>query len=215
MLEARLELSLGELELRLDLSVGAGEVLALVGPNGAGKTTTLRALAGALRLDAGRIALDGRVLDEPARGTFVAPEARAVGMAFQDRLLFPHLTALDNVAFGLEARGLGRLAAQARAREALARVGAGGLAGRRPAALSGGQAQRVALARALVLAPRLLLLDEPLAALDTLAREALRDELRRQLAGFAGATVLVSHDADDAKALATRTLHIEAGRVES
>jgi len=215
MLEAELALRLGTLELRLELAVKAGEVVALVGPNGAGKTTTLRALSGALRLAAGRIALDGRVLDEPARGVFVPPEERAVGMVFQDRLLFPHLSALDNVAFGLEARGRRRADARTLAREALERVGALELAGSRPGALSGGQAQRVALARALVVGPNLLLLDEPLAALDAGARLELRAELGRQLREFKGAAVLVTHDPDDARALATRSLRMAGGRAES
>jgi molybdate transport system ATP-binding protein len=214
-LEAALGLSLGTLELRLELAVAGGEVLALVGPNGAGKTTTLRALAGALRLGSGRIAVGGAVWDEPARGVFVPPEARAVGMVFQDRLLFPHLTALENVAFGLEARGRPRAEARARAGEALERIGAVHLAGVRPAALSGGQAQRVALARALAVEPELLLLDEPLAALDAAARSELRRELARHLAGFKGPTVLVTHDPEDAAALATRSLRMAGGRAES
>jgi len=195
MLEAALALRLGALELRLELAVGSGEVLALVGPNGAGKTTTLRVLAGALQLTAGRIELDGKVLDEPAGGVLVPAEERSVGMVFQDRLLFPHLSALDNAAFE--------------------RVGAADWADVRPGALSGGQAQRVALARALVVEPRLLLLDEPLAAMDAGARLELRAELGRQLREFKGAALLVTHDPDDARALATRSLRIAGGRAES
>ena len=215
MLEAALALRLGALELRLELAVGSGEVLALVGPNGAGKTTTLRVLAGALQLTAGRIELDGKVLDEPAGGVLVPAEERSVGMVFQDRLLFPHLSALDNAAFGLEARGQPRAEARRRAREALERVGAADRADVRPGTLSGGQAQRVALARALVVEPRLLLLDEPLAAMDAGARLELRAELGRQLREFKGAALLVTHDPDDARALATRSLRIAGGRAES
>jgi len=210
-LEAKLALDLGALHLELALAVAPGEVLGLVGPNGAGKTTTLRALAGALRLARGRIALDGEVWDEPASGAFVPASERRVGMVFQDRLLFPHLSALENVAFGPEARGAPRSAARARALGWLERVGAAPLAERRPAALSGGQAQRVALARALATEPKLLLLDEPLAALDADARLELRGELARHLADFAGPVVLVSHDAEDTAALADRVMHLASG----
>ena len=211
-LEAKLALDLGALHLALELTVAPGEVLALVGPNGAGKTTTLRALAGALHITSGRIALDGEVWDEPATGAFVPPPERRVGMVFQDRLLFPHLSALDNVAFGLEARGESRTSARARALEWLDRVGAAPLADRSPDQLSGGQAQRVALARALAAEPRLLLLDEPLAALDAEARLELRGELARHLADFAGPTVLVTHDSEDSARLAGRVLHLAGGR---
>jgi molybdate transport system ATP-binding protein len=210
-LDAKLALDLGALHLELELSVAPGEVLALVGPNGAGKTTALRALAGALRIARGRVALDAEVLDDPGTGAFVPPYARRIGMVFQDRLLFPHLSALDNVAFGLEARGVPREIARARAHGWVERVGAGLLADRRPAQLSGGQAQRVALARALATEPRLLLLDEPLAALDVHARLELRAELGRHLAAFAGPTVLVTHDAEDTGQLAHRVLHLASG----
>jgi molybdate transport system ATP-binding protein len=210
-LDAKLALDLGALHLELELGVAAGEVLALVGPNGAGKTTALRALAGALRILRGRIALDGEVLDDPATGAFVPAHARRIGMVFQDRLLFPHLSALENVAFGLEARGVPTASARGRAHGWLERVGAAPLADRRPAELSGGQAQRVALARALATEPRVLLLDEPLADLDAAARTELRAELVRHLADFAGPTVLVSHDAEDTGHLADRVLHVRSG----
>jgi molybdate transport system ATP-binding protein len=211
-LEAKLALDLGALHLVVELAVAPGEVLALVGPNGAGKTTTLRALAGSLRIADGRIALDGEVWDEPASGAFVPPAERRAGMVFQDRLLFPHLSALDNVAFGLEARGRTRSAARASAQGWLERVGAAPLADSRPGQLSGGQAQRVALARALATEPRLLLLDEPLAALDVDARLELRSELARHLADFPGPTVLVTHDIEDSARLADRVVHLAAGR---
>ncbi|MFY1584444.1 ABC transporter ATP-binding protein [Micromonospora sp. WMMD734] len=200
---------------RLDvrLHVAAGEVVALLGPNGAGKTTALRALAGLHPLDAGRLRLDSTVLDQPDARRFVRPERRPVGVVFQDYLLFPHLTAQDNVAFGPRRQGLPRRAARARADRWLDRVGLAGYAGRRPRELSGGQAQRVALARALAVHPTLLLLDEPLAALDARTRLDTRAELHRHLTDHAGAAVLVTHDPLDALALADRLIIVEDGRV--
>jgi molybdate transport system ATP-binding protein len=212
-LEARLRLTLGQLRLAVELAVGDGELVVLLGPNGAGKTTLLRALAGLLPLEEGRVVLDGVVLDDVAGGAHVPTERRPIGFVFQDYLLFPHLSALENVAFGLRARGLGRAEARRRAADWLDRVGLAGQAGARPRALSGGQAQRVALARALVAGPRLLLLDEPLAALDATTRTALRHELRRHLASFDGARLLVTHDPLEAIALADRLVVLEAGRV--
>ncbi|WP_063770689.1 ABC transporter ATP-binding protein [Streptacidiphilus carbonis] len=204
---------------RLDITLRArpGEVLALLGPNGAGKTTALRALAGLAPLDAGRLALDGRTLEEPAARLRVPTEQRPVGVVFQDYLLFPHLSALDNVAFGLRARGGhrrgSRAAARAEAAGWLDRVGLAEQAGARPRSLSGGQAQRVALARALAPRPRLLLLDEPMAALDARTRLDVRTQLRRHLAEFDAVAVLVTHDPLDAMVLADRITVIEDGRV--
>ncbi|MEU7982457.1 ABC transporter ATP-binding protein [Micromonospora sp. NPDC049081] len=200
---------------RLDvrLHVAAGEVVALLGPNGAGKTTALRALAGLQPLDAGRLRLDSVVLDQPDARRFVRPERRPVGVVFQDYLLFPHLNARDNVAFGPRRQGLPRRAARERAIAWLDRVGLAAHAGRRPWQLSGGQAQRVALARALAVHPALLLLDEPLAALDARTRLDTRAELHRHLADHAGAAVLVTHDPLDALALADRLVIVEDGRV--
>ena len=212
-LEARLRLTLGQLRLAVELAVGTGELVVLLGPNGAGKTTLLRALAGLLPLEEGRVVLDGVVLDDVAGGAHVPTERRPIGFVFQDYLLFPHLSALENVAFGLRARGLGRAEARRRAADWLDRVGLAGQAGARPRALSGGQAQRVALARALVTGPRLLLLDEPLAALDAATRSEVRRDLRRHLASFDGARLLVTHDPLEAIALADRLVVLEAGRV--
>jgi molybdate transport system ATP-binding protein len=199
--------------LDVELSAPAGAVVALLGPNGAGKTTALRAMAGLLPLTAGRVVVGGRVVEEPAARVRVAPERRDTGVVFQDYLLFPHLSALDNVAFGPRCQGLGRRAARAVASAWLDRVGLAEYAGARPRALSGGQAQRVALARALAVEPSLLLLDEPLAALDARTRLSTRAHLRRHLAGRAGATVLVTHDPLDAMVLADTIVIIEAGRV--
>jgi molybdate transport system ATP-binding protein len=153
------------------------------------------------------------VLDDTATDEHVAPEARPVGVVFQNYLLFPHLSALENVAFGLRSRGVPKAEARARAAEWLDRVGLAGFEANRPKQLSGGQAQRVALARALATEPRLLLLDEPLAALDASSRLETRRELRRQLDGYDGVRLLVTHDPVEAIALAERLVVLEAGRI--
>ena len=212
-LDAHVSLQLGQLALDVELAVGPGEVLAMLGPNGSGKSTLLRALAGLVAIDAGRIAIDGIVLDDPGAGVFVEPERRPIGVVFQDYLLFEHMTALENVAFGLRARGIPRSGARATATHWLQRVGLEDHAGHRPSALSGGQAQRVALARALAVGPRLLLLDEPLAALDAGTRTVVRRDLRRHLESFDGMRVLVTHDPIDAYALADRVAILDAGRI--
>jgi molybdate transport system ATP-binding protein len=211
--EAHLRVTQGRFTLDADVRVADGELLAVLGPNGAGKSTLLRALSGLLPIDEGRIVLDDRIVDEPASGTFVPAEHRAVGVVFQDYLLFAHLSALDNVAFGLRARGLRRDAARARARPLLDAVGLDLDARTRPGHLSGGQAQRVALARALAIEPTLLLLDEPLAALDVRTRVDMRRQLREVLARFGGARVLVTHDPVDALTLADRLCIVEDGRI--
>jgi molybdate transport system ATP-binding protein len=212
-LEAAVRLRLGRLELEVELAVATGELVVLLGPNGAGKTTLLRALAGLLAVEQGRVVLDGVVLEDTEAGTWVPTERRPVGFVFQDYLLFPHLSALENVAFGLRARGLPRAEARRRAAAWLERVGLAGHAGARPRALSGGQAQRVALARAMVGEPRLLLLDEPLAALDAATRTEVRRDLRRHLASFDGTRLLVTHDPLEAMALADRLVVLEGGHV--
>jgi molybdate transport system ATP-binding protein len=213
LLRADVRLRLGALDLAVEVEVGDGEVVALLGPNGAGKTTVLRAVAGLQPIDEGRITVGDTVLDDPAAGVLVAPADRPVALVFQDYLLFPRLTVVDNVAFGLRARGAGRAEARAAAAGWLDRVGLASLAGARPGALSGGQAQRVALARALATEPLVLLLDEPLAALDARARVHVRAELRRHLRTFAGARLLVTHDPVDALVLADRLVIVESGRV--
>ncbi|MGB3409947.1 MAG: ABC transporter ATP-binding protein [Microthrixaceae bacterium] len=221
---ADVSLSLGQLALDVQFGVEAGQVLAVLGPNGAGKTTLLRALAGLQNIDLGRIVLDEVVLfesgaDDLGEGpgfvsaVHVLPERRPVGMVFQDYLLFQHLSAVENVAFGPRARGVPKRVAAATALEWLERVGLAEHAESRPSELSGGQAQRVALARALANGPRMLLLDEPLSALDASTRAVTRRDLRRHLADFDGVTVLVTHDPLDALALADTVLILEAGRV--
>ncbi|MEU9835497.1 ABC transporter ATP-binding protein [Streptosporangium sp. NPDC048047] len=204
-LRARLVVTRPAFTLDLTLEVAPGEVVALLGPNGAGKTTALRALAGLTGLSRGEIVLDGRALHT------LPAESRPVGVVFQDYLLFPHLTALDNVAFGPRCQGVPKAEARRAAAALLERVGLADHAAARPRQLSGGQAQRVALARALAVRPRLLLLDEPLAALDAHTRLEIRSRLRRHLADFDGATVLVTHDPLDAMVLADRLIVIENG----
>lgn len=213
MLDAHVILRLGDLDLDVSLRVADGSTVALLGPNGAGKSTTLRALAGLHAIDDGRIALDGLVLDDPAADTFVSTSDRPIGFVFQDHLLFPRLTALDNVAFGLRARGRRRADARAEAAGWLERFELSHRADARPATLSGGESQRVALARSLATGPRLLLLDEPLSALDAGTRATVRRDLRHHLAQFPGARVLVTHDPVDAVALADHLVILERGRV--
>lgn len=211
-LDAHLRITQGDFSLDIAFTAAPGEVVALLGPNGAGKTTALRALAGLTPLTEGHLRLDGRAWDEPP-ARFVPAERRAVGVVFQDYLLFATMSALDNVAFGLQARGTSRKLARARAAAWLQRVGLAEYAAAKPRSLSGGQAQRVALARALATDPALLLLDEPLAALDASTRLQVRAELGHHLADFGGHTVLVTHDPLDAMVLADRLVIIEHGRV--
>jgi molybdate transport system ATP-binding protein len=212
-LRANVSTHLGTLHLECDVDVDAGVTVAVLGPNGAGKTTLLRVIAGLVPVEAGRIEVDGVVFDDSATGARVTPEARRVGFVFQDHGLFPHLSVLDNVAFGLRARGLDRRVANARAHEWLERVDLAAYAASRPSALSGGQSQRAALARVLVTDPQVLLLDEPLAAVDASGRLELRRALREHLSGFAGVRLLITHDPLEAASLAERVIVLEDGRV--
>jgi putative spermidine/putrescine transport system ATP-binding protein len=196
----------------LSLEVRAGELLALVGASGSGKSTTLRAVAGYEYPDAGRVLL--RAADGGERDiTRVPPERRGFGMVFQHYALFPHLSVEDNVAFGLEARGVRRAERRARAREALAGVGLAGAGPRPVQALSGGEQQRVALARALVIEPGVLLLDEPLSNLDPALRASTRAELRRLLTERRVTALFVTHDQEDAFAVADRVAILRGGRL--
>ena len=210
-LDADVQVDLGEFRLRAAVAVEDGGALAVVGPNGAGKTTMLRALAGLTPLSAGRVCIDGEVVDD-AR-VRVPTERRSLAVVFQEPRLFDHLDARDNVAFGLRARGVTRHEARRRAEEWLERVGVGAVGRMRPTQLSGGQAQRVALARALVTEPAVLLLDEPLAAVDISARAELRHLLRQELARYPGARLVVTHDPLEAAALADRIVVLEDGAV--
>jgi len=200
---------------RLDVSfdVADGETLAVLGPNGAGKSTILRCLLGLVPLDTGRIVLGDHVLDDTTNNLYVEPENRRVGAVFQDYLLFRHLSVIDNVAFGLRARGAKKESARLTARAHLERFEVEHLADRRPSQLSGGEAQRVALARALAVDPKVLLLDEPLAALDVTTRRTVRDELSLFLSAFGGPRLIVTHDPADARRLADRVLIVEHGSV--
>jgi molybdate transport system ATP-binding protein len=199
--------------LEIDLTIPPGRTVALLGPNGAGKSTAVASIAGLLPIDAGRIALGGVVLDHPAEGIHVPPEQRKVGVVFQDYLLFPHLSVAENVAFGLRSRGAHHDEALSRSRSWLGRLGIEDLASRKPGDLSGGQAQRVALCRALVAEPDLLLLDEPLSALDVTTRTELRHTLGEHLAAFEGPRLLITHDATEAFLLSDDVHVIEDGRV--
>lgn len=212
-LDARVVVRRETFTLDVALGVAPGEVVAVVGPNGAGKSTLLRAVCGLEPLSDGHIRLGGTLVDEPATTTFVPPARRRAGIVFQDYRLFPHLSVLDNVAFG--PRSSGRTASQSRSGASawIERLGLAELAQRKPGALSGGQAQRVALARALASEPAVLLLDEPLAALDAGTRLDIRTDLRDHLRQFGGPTVLVTHDPLDALVLADRLVVLEAGAI--
>ncbi|MET9630836.1 ABC transporter ATP-binding protein [Lentzea sp. NPDC006480] len=205
-LNASLRVSRAGFSLQLDLTLEPGEVVALLGPNGAGKTTALRALAGLID-SSSHITHNGSTWDG------LPAEKRPIGVVFQDYLLFANMTALDNVAFGLRARGTRKAEANALALERLEQVGLADFAKAKPRTLSGGQAQRVALARALATSPVLLLLDEPLAALDASTRLRVRSELGRHLQNYPGHTLLVTHDPLDAMVLADRIMIIEDGRL--
>ena len=203
----------GELDVDVELVVAPGETLAILGPNGSGKTTLLQVIAGLRGLASGHLALAGRVLDAPDDGTWVPPEDRSVGVVFQDLLLFPHLDVLDNVAFGMRARGSRSADARRDALPWLDGLGLRDLADVLPSRLSGGEAQRVALARALAPGPAALLLDEPLSALDADVRSDVRRQLRSHLAGLDGPCIVVTHDPLDAAVLADRVVVLESGRV--
>jgi len=198
-------------DLRLDVS--PGQVVAVLGANGSGKTTLLSLVSGLVHPDVGRVTLDGRILVDTEQVVWVPPHQREVVLLAQEALLFPHLSVADNVAFGPRVQGQGRRLAHERARHWLTAVDATQLADRRPAQLSGGQAQRIAIARALAADPAVLLLDEPMAALDVAVAPALRQLLRKVLADAERTALLVTHDILDALALADRVIVLESGRI--
>ena len=203
----------GAFVLQAALTAPSGSTSVVVGESGSGKTTLLRTLAGLDRPERGRIVVDGETWFDSGSDVDVPARERSVGYVAQDYALFPHLSALENVAFGLRARGASRRAASRRAAEALDGMGVGALGRRRPGQLSGGQQQRVALARALVGEPALLLLDEPLSALDASTRRAVRVELRRLLADLPCTTIYVTHSPAEALAFGEQVTVLEAGRV--
>jgi molybdate transport system ATP-binding protein len=209
-LEVRLVKRLPGFTLDVEWTAGEG-VAALFGPSGAGKTLTLQCLSGLLEPDAGRVVVDDRVLFDAETGVDLPPQRRQIGYVFQGYALFPHLSVADNIGFGLRDRP--RAEARGRAADVIARMGLEGFEARRPHELSGGQRQRVALGRALAPDPALLLLDEPLSALDATLRQSLRDDLRRILAEWRTAAVLVTHDFTEAYRLGDRIVVYEAGRV--
>ena len=192
----------------ISLDVRQGEFIALLGPSGCGKTTTLRMVAGFIEPSAGQISIGSRDV------THLAPHKRNTGLVFQNYALFPHMSVADNVGFGLEMRGCGRTEIAIRVTAALDRVRLADYAGRMPRQLSGGQQQRVALARALVIEPEVLLLDEPLSNLDTKLRAEMRDEIRGLQQSLGLTTILVTHDQEEALAVADRLVVMNAGRIE-
>jgi molybdate transport system ATP-binding protein len=200
----------GPIPLDVDFACGPGELLALVGPSGAGKTTVLRAIAGLCRPEAGRIVSGGDIWFDGAAGIKVPPQARAVGLVFQDYALFPHLSALDNVRLAMH--HLPEPQRTVAAASLLERVHLEGLEARKPEQLSGGQRQRVALARALARDPKVLLLDEPFSAVDRMTREPLKEEIANLHRALAIPIVLVTHDLEEAQALADRISVIDHGR---
>lgn len=203
----------GSFTLDVQFTVAPGEVLGVIGPNGAGKSTLLRTLAGLAALNEGSISLGDDVYDDPAADVFYPAERRPVGLVFQNYRLFPHLSVLDNVAFAARAKGAGRRASRELARSWIERLDLSQFATRKPGQLSGGQAQRVALARALAADPGILLLDEPLSALDARTKLEVRNGLRDHLRDFSGPTLIVTHDPLEAMVMTDRLIVIEDGRI--
>lgn len=212
-LSAHVRLWRGDFELDASLEAEAGVTTALLGPNGSGKTTLVRALAGLVPLQEGEVIVNGEVWERPSAGIRLSPQQRSVGMMSQKLSLFPSMSALDNVAYGLRAAGLRAREARSRSQALLEHFGIDHLAHRRPLELSGGEAQRVALARALAPRPMLLLLDEPLSALDVENRREVRRALAQAMEEFDGVGLLVTHDPVLAIFLAQALVVMEAGRV--
>jgi ABC-type sulfate/molybdate transport systems ATPase subunit len=213
MLVAVMEKHLRDYTLDVEITVGDGETLVLIGENGAGKSTVLNLVAGLLHPNAGSITLSGRTLFDDGCGTVLPPEDRRIGYVLQNYALFPHMNVAENVAFGLLARGVAKKEALERAAGMLGRMGIAACADIRPGDLSGGQRQRVALARALVTEPDLLLLDEPLAALDVRTKNIMRKELRTCIGEAGIPAVIVTHALKDALELGDRVAVMEEGRI--
>lgn len=198
----------GEFRRDVDVSLTSGRTLAIIGPNGSGKSTIIHTVAGLVPLVGGTLTVDDSVWDEPSTRSWVEPEDRACAVAFQDLRLFPHLSALRNVEYGLRARRAPRHDIQSRALEALAAVGAAHLAKRSPDDLSGGERQRVALARAIVTKPKVLLLDEPLSAVDAGSKASLRGLIPELVRELGAMTLMVTHDPADVDAIASETVSL-------
>ncbi len=212
-LEVNVTRRIGEFDLDVTFSVESG-LSVLFGPSGVGKSMTLSLIAGLLRPDTGTIVINGTTVTDCAQGTYVSTQARRVGMVFQDGLLLPHRTVLDNVALAVR-QANGRIARRAVAHTWLERVGADQLSDRRPGSLSGGQRQRVALARGLAGEPSLVLLDEPLSALDSVVRRELRNLIRDVIVSSGVPAVLVTHDAEEAEQLGDVVISMDDGRVRA
>ncbi len=212
-LDTRFTLSRGTFTLDVNLVFNEGEVVAIMGPNGSGKSTFLHAIAGLLPVTSGTLTLNGETFDDATADTFVDPTQRTVGIVFQGGLLFETMTVLENIVFGLRARKIKRAVAATQAQPLINQFALTDLLERQPQELSGGQAQRVAIARALVTQPKVLLLDEPMSGLDTATRQLIRQEFREVLASFAGYRILVTHDSEDALAMADRIIELDHGKV--
>jgi len=212
-LDTRFTLSRGTFTLDVNLSFNEGEVVAIMGPNGSGKSTFLHAIAGLLPVTSGMVVLNGETFDDATTEAFLEPTQRNVGIVFQGGLLFETMNVLENIVFGLRARKIKQSIAAAQAEPLISQFGLSGLLERQPRELSGGQAQRVAIARALITQPKVLLLDEPMSGLDTSTRQLVREDFREVLASFAGYRILVTHDVEDALAIADRIIELDHGKV--
>ena len=213
MLEIDIKKGLRDFDLEVKMMIKEGEILMLVGDNGCGKTSLLNLVAGLQDPDEGRIALEGRPLFDSSLKIRVAPEGRNIGYVFQSYALFPHMSVYDNVAFGLRTRGLSRKAIESRVMEHLKAAGLWDIRKARAVEVSGGQRQRVALARALIIEPDLLLLDEPLSALDVRKQAAMRKELRERIHACHVPSIIVTHDLRDVASIGDRACLLERGRI--
>jgi len=213
MLEIDVRKRLRDFSLAVQIDVPKGEILMLVGDNGCGKTTTLNLIAGISSPDWGRIALNGKTLFNSEIRADAAPEERNIGYVFQSYALFPHMSVYDNVAFGLRARGLSAAEIELMVRDRLDEAGLWEIRKAKASSISGGQKQRVALARALIIEPELLLLDEPLAALDVRRQEAMRRELKERLHACRVPSIIVTHDLRDVSCIGDRACLLERGKI--
>lgn len=213
MLEIDVEKQLRDFKLEVKIEVAEGEIMMLVGDNGCGKTTLLNIVAGLIRPDSGRIALDGRPLYDSELKISVAPEVRSVGYVFQSYALFPHMSVYDNVAFGLRTRKISKKEIDFLVKDHLEAAGLWEIRRAKAGSISGGQKQCVALARALIIEPRLLLLDEPLSALDVRKQAAMRRDLRERIHSCGVPSIIVTHDLRDVACIGDRACLVERGKI--